>query len=320
MKRSEYVAREDRKRQLISLAMTMIIYLFLLAGLWMWGRFVRQELTLNQGPVLIRLGEPEGAEEPPPAQETPEPETPPEKDPAKPSEPVPDPPTAEAPRETPETIPAKPIEEKTVEPPVEEKTRAPAKEAAPAPPEPIQGSDKGNNYELTSLGGDIGRNLWVPIAQYMPLPRTILSLPDPGGSGDLVSLLDLVIEDEFGFNSAEDNRNILLRFYDKKRSNLELREPVPLDSRPEIWAILERAGYNLARAEYKDNRTLLPVTINFTVEPPGSSRANVLTQVELIKSSGFDDIDEAVLYAFQQSSYYNGDEKPVKGRFTYRFY
>ena len=315
---SEYVHRENRKRTLISWGSALLVYLILITGYWAWEHFLRKDITMNQGPVLIRLGEPEGVDEPQPLppQETPE-ETPPE-----PEDPEAQPETEpqETPVAQPEEKPVLPAPDKTETAPEPVPVDKPAvKTAPPAPPEPIKGSDKGNNYELNSEGGEIGRSLWVPIAQYMPLPRTIDKVITP--EGGLESLLNGVQPDAFDLYSAEENRTLLLKYYDKKQGGiLELGKPVPLMERPDLWAILERAGYDMRNPEYKTARTLLPITINFSVIPSGSTQANKLSDLELAKSSGYPDIDEAVLFAFEQSSYYSKTDEPIKGRFTYRFY
>ncbi len=317
---SDYVQRENRKRAIRSWGSALLIYLLLVGAYWGWEHFVRKELKMNQGPVLIRLGEPEGMETPPPVipRETPA-ETPPEPEqPVTPPEPKAEATPVEQPKPDP-VLPA-PKEEST---PVKESPKPvapPVKETAPAPPEPIKGSDKGNNYELNSEGGEIGRNLWVPIAQYMPLPQIVEKVIS---SGDLVSILDQVQPDALGLYSADQNKAILLKYYDKKQGGLlELKKPVPLTERPELWAILERAGYDLRNAEYKNLPGIRtsPITLNFSVKPSGSTTANSLVDLEIVKSSGYPEIDEAVLFAFQQSSYYSKTDEKIKGRFTYRFY
>ncbi len=314
---SEYVRRENRKRTLTSWGSALLIYLILISGYWAWEHFVRKDISMSQGPVLIRLGEPEGADvpQPVPPRETPE-ETPPEPEETQPqTEPEPEIAPVEQPAVEP-TLPAEKVTPDTPEPTPSEKPAV--KTAPPAPPEPIRGSDKGNNYELNSEGGEIGRSLWVPIAQYMPLPRTIEKIIT--ADGGLESLLNSVQPDAFDLYTAEQNRTLLLKYYDKKAGGvLELSRPVPMMERPDLWAILERAGYDMRSPEYKTTRTLLPVTINFSVIPSGSTVANKLDNLELVRSSGYEDIDEAVLFAFEQSSYYSKTDEPIKGRFTYRF-
>jgi len=315
---SDYVRRENRKRAFRSWGSALIAYLLLILVYWGWEHFVRKDLSMNQGPVLIRLGEPEGAEEPRPL---PQQETPKEEPVAPPQEEV-KPQPKETPVEEPKAEPVLPAPREEVKPAAEtpKSDTPPVKETPPAPPEPIKGSDKGNNYELNSEGGEIGRNLWVPIAQYMPLPQTIDLVISSGG---LSSLLDQVQPDALGLYTADQNRAILLRYYDKRQGGiLNLKKPVELPDRPEIWAILERAGYDLRYAEYKDLPGLRTsaITLNFSVQPSGSATANRLVDLEIAKSSGYPEIDAAVIFAFQQSSYYSKTDDKVKGRFTYRFY
>jgi len=62
------------------------------------------------------------------------------------------------------------------------------------------------------------------------------------------------------------------------------------------------------------------ITLNFSVQPSLNATANRLVDLEIAKSSGYPEIDAAVIYAFQQSSYYSKTDEKVKGRFTYRIY
>ena len=78
---------------------------------------------------------------------------------------------------------------------------------------------------------------------------------------------------------------------------------------------LEQGGYDLSRAEYKQGRLLRPVVLSFSVVPS----TGVLEEVFLEKSCGYSELDEAVLYGFQASSYFNSTDRKIKGRFTYRF-
>ena len=318
---SEYVHRENRKRTLISWGAALLLYLILLTGYWAWDHFLRKDISMNQGPVLIRLGEPEGIDEPQPVppQETAE-ETPPE-----PEEPraQPEPEPQETPVVEPEETPVLPAADKAEAAPEPAPTEKPAVKAAPpAPPEPIKGSDKGNNYELNSEGGEIGQNMWIPIAQYMPLPQIIN--PVITADNNLKNFLDSL---ESGLFTVEESRKKLLEYYAKQQLSLVLKEPVPLADRPDLWLILEESGYDMSNPEYKNLPNLRgsSITINFTVVPSGGTRANELKDLEVVRETPYKEINEAVLYAFQLSTYYkkteeNDSGESVKGRFTYRFY
>jgi hypothetical protein len=307
----EFVKKEDRKRNLSSLGFTLLIYLILLGVLWGWSLLFRRDLDMNQGPILIRLGEMDGADISTPAPPVEKPPEEAEPTPVEKEQPVSEP-VKEDPLDSPEPIEKTSNGSPVVESPV---VPSPVKEAAPVQPKVIKGSEAGNNYELTSEGGDIGHNLWTPIYLYMPLPRKIPAFID--GQGGLNSMLDNIVK---GIYTVEESKALILEYYDKEQRTLVLKKPVPFDNRPELWSILEKAGYDMAKAEYKTARTLLPVTIYFEVEPSGSSQANKLTKLELKRESGVDEIDEAVLYAFQKSSYYNKSGQSIKGRFTYNFY
>ena len=141
-----------------------------------------EDLEDFSGPVLIKLGEPEGLDLPQasvPA-EKPVPETPPEPSVAEAPEEAPVPEEAVVPERVAAVQPAKekpaalPKPSESVTPAVEEAKTPETVPQPPRDPEPvmIKGSDAGNAYEtvFATEEGNIGRNLWIPIYLYMPLP------------------------------------------------------------------------------------------------------------------------------------------------------
>jgi len=61
------------------------------------------------------------------------------------------------------------------------------------------------------------------------------------------------------------------------------------------------------------------VEILFKVSAPGAGRVPELEDVLLESSSGYSDIDTAVLYGFRKAEFSNSGSDSVSGRFTYRF-
>lgn len=315
--------KEALKRNTIAIAGTLFFHL-LLAILVILIENRRADLELYSGPVRITLGQPDAPEntqrqeDPQTEQEQLEPQEPAEEvtqpEEVIPQESVTEPeqetiPVAEPEqRETPqETSPEESAQESSSQ------AVTPAEEAQ-SEPQPVRGQAYGNTHELflESAGGEAGRNLWTPIYLYMPLPSQLDQ-----------SLLDQSPGDPGLGITPQDDRSLILNFYKRSAGQLELKAPVELDFRPEVWIVLERMGYDLAQAEYKIARVLTPVEINFTIgvvqDDHGGFRT-MLAQSEIVKSSGYDDIDQAILYGFSRSAYYNDSERELKGRFIYRFY
>jgi len=177
----------------------------------------------------------------------------------------------------------------------------------------LKGSEAGNSFETNfdTGSGKIGRSLYVPIYFYMPLPRFLDK-----------ALYDAVPPSKFGMESAELRRAHIRDLYDLQGTLLRLKEDVPLAKRPAIWIILEDAGYPLAKADYKSGRSLRPIVIEFSVGAPAADYASSgapLLSSSVVSSSGYPEIDEAVLYAFRMAGFSNNSKSTVKGRFTYNF-
>jgi len=198
---------------------------------------------------------------------------------------------------------------------------APAKplpEAPTAPSEPpkptvtekvIRGSEKGNASELIlkPQGEKISQNAYWPVYLFMPLPAKI----------DAALLARVKATDLY---SIEERRALLRQFYTQTGGELTLGADPGLAVRPALWEILEGAGYDVGNADYKRGKALKPVVITFQLgipKVPGDNPA--LVDVRLDQSSGAPGVDEAVLYAFQRSSFANGTGQVAQGRYTYDF-
>jgi hypothetical protein len=270
------------------------------------------ELDDYSGPVIVRLGSPEGIDAPKPV-ERPVPATPParpeppEPVTAKPQQPPTPPPPKAAAKPTAKPVPVTPAA-----------TAAPATQppvATPTPPAPvvIKGSESGNSYDMTidAGSGRAGRSLYIPINLFMPLPfelpaNFVDSIPDLAGLP----------------GTAEQRKQIFKNFYvlnDKGRWQLKKNEQPKYDARPELWTMLEDAGYDLRNAEYKIGKSLRPVVILFKISAADSQGRPTLEEVHLEVSSKYGDIDEAVLYGFKKAEFSNSGAKSIMGRFTYRF-
>lgn len=173
----------------------------------------------------------------------------------------------------------------------------------------IRGSEKGNASELVlkPQGEKISQNAYWPVYLFMPLPAKL-----DGG------LLARVVGNNL--YTAEERRSLLLQFYTRGTEGLSLTTDPGLPVRPAIWSILEGAGYDVGNADYKRNNVLTPVVISFRIGTPKSPTDNPdLLEVKLESSSGNKAVDDAVLYAFQKSTFANGSGQIAEGRYTYDF-
>ncbi len=177
----------------------------------------------------------------------------------------------------------------------------------------VKGSEVGNAYETTyeASPGIVGRNFWIPIYAFMPLPQFL----DKKIFDSIVG--DAELSNRPGTRTAESKQEFLLDYYELMGDEYYLKNLPPKDTRPKIWYILEDGKYDLDNAEYKEGKTLRPVIITFEVTAGDDTIS--ITGAQVSRSSGFPEIDEAVLYGFLKASFYSSSEESVKGRFTYRF-
>lgn len=311
--RAAWLRAEDRRRSLRALGYVLAAYALAFVVALILGLGRTEEFGAYSGPIMVRLGRPEGEDvrrspdlpEPPVVQA----ETPP---PPAPAAPVP------APIPAPVTPPvaAAPARPAPTARPAPSAPAAPAV-AQPEPPRPVvlRGSEAGNTYELAFAAGAgvADRNFGPPIWLYMPLPfelsdELLNSIPDFSGAGMA--------------GTAAQRRAAFERAYERSpRGSWMLKGGAQpgYDARPEIWAGLEDAGYSIGRAEYKDGRSLSPVIILFRVSTYDAAGGVRLEDILIERSSGYSDIDAAVRYGFSRGSFSNSGSVPVSGRFTYRF-
>lgn len=329
--RADWLRLQDRRRATFSWGLTLAFYALAFGAALVFEGSRVPELADTLGPVMVRLGRPEGSESPlassiltsPPARI---PAAAAASAPAAPASPAAPPPkTVEVPSKA--APPAQP--KAPAQPAAQAAARAQPAPASAAPPEPARegaapspaaaevgpviakGSEAGNSYSASVGGasGQVARSLYIPIYRYMPVPMYVDSrvadkLLDPA-SGSFVPL-------------AERTR-LFREAYVKEGEDWRLKAPLPLPRREPLWTILEEAGYVVARADYKAGKALSPVVLVFTVTP-GVGYANPsLTDVKITQSCGYSDIDEAVLYGFRQAVFSSSAKTPATGKFTYRF-
>jgi outer membrane biosynthesis protein TonB len=343
--REAFRKREARKRGAASIIITTALYGAAASLILLLSAMSETNLGGESGPIKVRIGSPEGALEEsmatlfqdqpdtPPAEEEippeevalPEelPETPPPPDEATlaalppppsaaPEKPSPQPSPKASPRASPKAS-ARPASQRPAASSASAASPQPAASASPqAAPAAVvmRGSESGNAWETSFEAGSgfIGRSLYVPIYLYMPLPYEIDS-----------ATFEAIGDDKAGFATAESRRAAILSHYRKEESSYILKAPAPFDARPLIWLALEDAGFPVTKAGYKRDKYLRPVVIRFRVGSTKGGEAPLLEQVELKKSSGYSDVDEAVLYGFKKAAFSNDSPRSVWGTFTYTF-
>jgi hypothetical protein len=174
----------------------------------------------------------------------------------------------------------------------------------------FRGMEMGNELDTTfvAASGTVGRNLYVPIYLYMPLPNEI---PD--------SIYQAIPADTGGYYSAAARKEAFRAFYTQEGSVWRLKGKVPYDSRAFLWLMLQDAGYDPAKADFKIGKNLQPVKLDFVVAPAAPGTRPALVYLDLVSSSGSKEIDDAVIYGFRQASFFNNTGTSVSGHFTYDF-
>ncbi len=173
----------------------------------------------------------------------------------------------------------------------------------------IRKSEKGSSSDTTLGGsqGTVGQNIYQPVYSSLPLPRTV-----PASVYNAIP--DLIVPPNVVIYSAQARKRAFTAYYEFDGTTYKLKADVPLEQREPLWQILEDAGYEPAKVEYRQNKSLNPVVIGFTV-----TKDNQLRGAEILQSSGDSQIDQAVLYGFKRSVFWNKTGETVPGRFTYRF-
>jgi hypothetical protein len=327
--RTAWVEAQDRKRMSLSFGIALGLYLLGIGIFALFGLFREEVVSDYAGPVIVRLGRPDGAEvtRPTESQATPAPAVPAERPtpetlvPPVPETPVR--PVAEAPAITPtpttqQTATPRPVQRTAPAQPVPAAVPAPVPTPVPAQPasQTLRGSETGNSYDMTieAISGTAGRSLYEPIWLYMPLPY------------ELPNSIYAAIPDRAGLpGTAAQRREQFAKVYESAGGNWRLKKgPMPgsqpaYESRPAIWVMLEDAGYDLEKAEYKTMNRLREITILFKVSPYQPDRGVALETVHIERSSGISTIDDAVIYAFSKAQFSNSGDKSINGRLNYRF-
>jgi len=329
--RQAWLKEQDRRRSLLAAGVALGVYIVLFLIILITGLLKPVDYSNISGPVIIRLGRPDGAEasprpdspavpetpapvavEPAPLPSPPQAVTPPVQPPPPSPQPAPQPTTPAPARSvtTPAPTPA------PLTPAVTQPAAAPAPVPVPAAPQPrriASGSEAGNSYDVTVMGGEgtVRASGMIPLYLFMPLP---FELPDS---------LYSAIPDKFGLpGTAAERKADFARVYEKTTAGswrLRGSRQPDYNLRIIIWPILEDAKYDLTRAEYKDGKNLRPVEVKFTILP--NSQGSALADITLNRSSGYGDIDEAILGGLRHplTKFSNDSENKVSGTYTYRF-
>ncbi len=347
--RSDWVRAQDHRRRSLAVLFTVGLYGLAILGLWIVSLISPFDLARSPGPVMIDLAGPEGglalgspSAPPRPEGQAPSPPAPP----AAPATPSP----AKAAAGAKVAVPAPPAAAPAVSAPASTNPGAlpPEKAAAAANPTPqatapatsrtfsssggssglpgaagstgagvrggtgsvtYHGTEMGNAIDTTFGGasGKVGRNLYAPIFMFMPLPQAI--------SGEMYNNIPAQSP---GY-SAEERKKAFRDYYARTDDTWRLRKIVPVSQRNPIWEILQDAGYDPSNADFKIGRHLSPVVFDFVIGPAPDTKQPELVDLQLVSSSGYADIDEAVIYGFRHSSYFNNTGNAISGRFAYRF-
>jgi hypothetical protein len=162
----------------------------------------------------------------------------------------------------------------------------------------FRGSEMGSSLATTfgAPSGQVGRNIYVPIYLYMPLPTRI---------------------DESIYRNIQ-VKETFRSYYREEGSQWVLKSQVPLPQRGDFWTMLEAAGFDASTADFRTERKLSPVVLQFAVSPATNGRVELI-DLQLLSSSGSSEIDEAVIYGFRQASFFNKTDNAVEGKFEYSF-
>ncbi len=315
---TEYQLKRQRRRTLWSFLAAFLLHLLIFGGVLLYDLLFVEDLGDYSGPVLVKLGEPEGEDIPvmpddsPVVEEVPEEPAPPVEE-SQPEAVIPDTPvTEEAPvqprpaEDSPEAVlPAESVPEQTEQSSTPVQDSVPAEPAKPAEPEVqtvISGDPAGNSTEYQFFSnGRVGRSFGTELYLYMPLPEFVSAGVFDRMTGPT-------------YSPALSRQDIFLRYYRSLNLEYELISDPPVDDLRAVWDYLIDAGYDYKNADYKEGGYLRPVIISFTLTPEAE-----LIEVKITQSSLNEKVDTAVLEGFQDAQFYNSTDREIKGRFTYRF-
>lgn len=311
-----YQQKKQNRRTLISFLAAFLFHLLIMGGILLYDYLFVEELNEFSGPVLVKLGEPEGEDIPVlPEEDAPVNDVPEDSSTPSQASDIPDSPS-DAPS-VPEPEPVsddveRPATEEALETVQSDNTEDSSPEESPVavqpekPAEPqvqiVSGEEAGNSWEYQyNSDGNVGRSLGAEIYLYMPLPQFIT-----------MDLFGQVEGDSYSPGTSR--QDFILKYYKNFNEELSLQyEPVTDDVRA-LWDYLIDAGYDYQNADYKTDGYLRPVILSFSISPQGE-----LMNVEIQKSSGNSDVDQSVVEGFQNAAFYNSEDREINGRFTYRF-
>ena len=330
---SSVAVKEQKKRDLISIGIALIIHLLIIGGFLLSNFFFYKDIEEYRGPVLVKLGRfdapeeetdrhpvtPESSEQNDVSQDSLDTER---TEDVKSGEPQDSVKIDEAENENSVDIPVSDNgngdsgDSETSSEKNSQESSLSSEETPVAETEEsvdvTEGREEGNAYETTfdASPGLVGRTFGDAIYQYMPLPQFVEQV-----------VFDSVGDDEYLITlTAEKKLGILLSYYEVFGNEylLKNQKQPSMEERPQIWSILAEGGYNLKQPDYKDvTPPLKSVVLTFIVDIGNEETS--LSNVQVNRSSGNSEIDEAVIFGFQKAIFYNSSEIPVKGRFTYRF-
>jgi TonB family protein len=298
-----YQLKKQKRRTLISFLAALLLHLLVVAGVLLYDYLFVEDLSDYSGPVLVKLGEPEGADIP----VLPEEEASEEQSASESLPELVNPEVNEAPPELP--APVEPVSE-TAEILLPEETVEPREPAVEDQPEEssepqvetVFGEEAGNSWEYQyESGGRVGRSLGAEMYLYMPLPRFIPR-----------ELFDRVDGDSYSPGTSR--QTLILRYYEPLNDEYSLQYNPLSDDVRAIWDYLIDAGYDYQNADYKADGYLRPVVLKFTVSP-----GEGLIDAKIERSSGDSAVDDAVLEGFMNATFSNTADREINGRFTYRF-
>jgi hypothetical protein len=295
---------------------TLLLYAAAAGAFWIAGLMKTDTLSAYSGPIMVRIGSPEGVDEtsttlpaaPRAATQTATPAAPavaqPTAAPSTPAEALP-PATAGAVSAVPRTTTEAGAGTGTVEGPSAE-AGSPLGTGSVT----LKGSEQGNSFQTSyeSGSGKIGRSLYVPIYLYMPLPKVVEKF-----------VYDAILASKDGLQTAERRKLEFRAFYEQSGNAWQLNSQPSFDARPGVWIMLGDAGYSISKADYKAGKDLKPVVLRFRVSASLANQTPTLLAVEVASSSGYPELDEAVSFGFKQAAFFNGSNLNVGGQFTYWF-
>ncbi len=214
---------------------------------------------------------------------------------------------------SPNALPSKPVQTRPPTPVTPPPTAPSAVQpAASIPNIVLKGSEAGNSYDVSVMGSkdSVRRGGYEPINLFMPLPIFVpnefyLKIPDyPKIPGTAAAR-------KTEFETVYARQGNIWRMKIDSQPEFALR--------PRIWVILEDAGFDIENADYKNGKNLRPVTLRFKVAPYTPNAGAPLQEVRISSSSGYSDIDDAVLFGFQRAKFSNTGSIAIEGSFTYRF-